>query len=228
MPDKCPVSKTRILDFLLDELPYDETVKIDLHLRNCEKCRSMSESYTGLFDNLRTVDSRPVDVNVYFQLKSKVSALSENLYKSNNRRRYPQVFSMILSAAAVLIMTFTFFSNNYLPNVIPGNTALYESWVIDSSIVESGGGENDFFDSLGNVTRGYLQVIRQGFIPSITIKPDFRSSSPDRLSDRYFRLQNRISDSEFLPELWRKSKIISQMTDIQFKHAPPDKLVYII
>ncbi|MFC1492441.1 zf-HC2 domain-containing protein [candidate division KSB1 bacterium] len=103
---ECNISREIIIDFLLKELSYEETIELDAHLRECGSCRSQANSLLKLF---KKVDNgqESVSSDTYLKLKKKVFGKSgiENERRLTRNLRRTQVFSFIVSAAAVLMIS---------------------------------------------------------------------------------------------------------------------------
>ncbi len=145
--NECNIPRERIIDFLLEELSYEDTIAMDTHIRECESCRSESDSLLKLF---RKIEGRqePVSSDTYLQLKKKIcTGTSEKSKRNTIEFRRKQTFSFIISAAAVILFTilisnqmalFSPFISEDLENMFYSDTSITEYSVnkhIDDTLI---------------------------------------------------------------------------------------------
>jgi len=207
----CSVSREKILDFLFEELSFDDTIEMDNHIRSCTTCRARLDTYTDLFTTLRAVKSEPLTAESYFQLKSRVNRFAARKKRAETAQKQSvlQVLSLVLSAAAVLLLTTLFFGTEVFPEIAAGEKALYESWHVDSSIVKPAMSVPNGYDSLVFLTSRQTGSPGKPPIPAITLKTRASTTNPDELAGHIPETGIRTAGLDFLPLFLQKRKIIS-------------------
>lgn len=146
--EHCPVTQEKIVDFLLEELSYQETAALDNHLRECESCSALVESYVNLFKDVRAIEAPPVSTKTYFNLKQRVFVTGKQNTVKKKKEPYLQMFSLLLSAAAVLLFI-TMFSENVFNSEVPeAELPVNESWFIDTMLISAIPAQAHSHDSL--------------------------------------------------------------------------------
>jgi len=179
--EHCPVTQEKIVDFLLEELSYEETAALDNHLHECESCSALVESYVNLFKNIRSIEAPPVSSETYFNLKQRVFGTKQQKTGKKRKEPYLQMFSLLLSAAAVLLFI-TMFSENMLISELPeAEFSVNESWFIDTMLISAIPAKAPLHDSLGFMNN-FLVSPQQLIISMPNILTQFYSFTSDILA----------------------------------------------
>ncbi len=207
--DSCNIKKEILLDFLMEELSYEETIELDNHIRSCGSCRSRIESLTALFGNLRAVSSGELSASTYFQLKSKVFDKEQASQKRKHKEFiFYQKISLVFSAAAVLLITILLSGEGYFAKMPDIESAVYDSWLVDSSLVETQAPESYSDDSLESMF-GQAGQIKRVLNPYIKLKNQASGINADQFEDRYYTSAADAAGRLSFPWFLQKSRIIS-------------------
>jgi len=209
------INKATIIDFLLNELSYEKTIETDRHIRECEQCRSAMDSYVQLFGKLRSQSSEPVHSDTYFQLKSLIFDGKDTTGKPVQKSlpHIMQRLSFVLSAAAVLAVTVLLTGGIYLNEIPTHELTLYESWFVDTSLVNTNTHGYYTDDSLLQFSRDRNAVVSLSY-PYIKLKTRAAINNVDQFAGQPHTAGLRKSNIDFFPWLPKKGKIIS------FKYIP--------
>jgi len=212
---ECNISREKIIDFLIEELSYEETIELDAHMRECESCRSQADSLVKFF---KKVDNRQESVSsdTYLKLKQKVfgNTIIENEQKLTRNLKRTQVFSFIVSAAAVLMISLLIGGQFSLFNPFSSEEqgALFFT---DSSLVNYGINKQNY-DTLITIDKNkYFEEVEVH--PNESIDIENLTSPSDVMSIHQVRHADFISPPvELFRSLFSEKKIISRVLRKKF------------
>ena len=179
--ENCPVTQERAVDFLLGELSYEETAALDNHLRECETCNALVESYVNLFKNVRSIKAPPVSPETYVNLKQRVFGSGQKKTGKQKKEAYFQMFSLFLSVAAVILLITMFSENVFISELPKAELSMNESWFIDTMMIAAIQVQAPLHDSL-IFMNNFLASTKQRIISTPNFITQFYSFTSDILA----------------------------------------------
>ncbi|MFC1554365.1 hypothetical protein ACFL7D_07005 [candidate division KSB1 bacterium] len=194
----CPISRDKIIDFLLEELSFEETVTINDHISECKKCKEQTESLVNFFNTARSVKTPDVSSRLYFELKRKTFVKHNDdkvKIKRTGKEPYTRMLSLLLSAAAVLFFVITV-NTVELPNG-NGNMSISENipWFADTILVNMMEISSPDHDSLQSGSKNINLLNSIPPLPELLTK--FYSSDTDEVSSQFIRHRIKTNYSSF-------------------------------